>query len=214
MSTRNAAYAQLGGLDKLLFRRAAAGAKDPVLARRRSAPRACWPMWADRVDPAFEKVQERVTVARKTVTGRTATASMTPRGCRHEERRRAAKKAPAKRRRLAAATAPAKKAAATTAPARGCGEEGSGHESRRRLAHGPSSIDPSCRRVMAYRVDLAFRDLVCVTRRRGPSTGSGCGSTGSGCGERAQGSFKGAEVGQPAFLARRRKNRRARWRPG
>lgn len=35
---------------------------------------------ADTVDPAFEQVQEAVTVARKNVTGRTATQTVTPRG--------------------------------------------------------------------------------------------------------------------------------------
>lgn len=35
---------------------------------------------ADAVDPAFERVQETVTVARKTVTGRSATETVTPRG--------------------------------------------------------------------------------------------------------------------------------------
>ena len=70
----------------------------------------------ERVDPAFEKVQEGVTVARKTVTGRTATESVTPRGAAKATATRAAKKAPAKK--AAAATAPAKKAAAKKAPAK------------------------------------------------------------------------------------------------
>jgi len=68
---------------------------------------------AERVDPAFEKVQEGVTVARKTVTGRSATESLTPRTAAKATASRAAKKAPAKKApgKKAAATAPAKKAA-------------------------------------------------------------------------------------------------------
>ena len=75
---------------------------------------------ADRVDPAFEKVQEGVTQARKTVTGRTATETVTPRGAAKaaasraaaagaDEARAEARRAAARR---AAATRAAKKAAA------------------------------------------------------------------------------------------------------
>jgi hypothetical protein len=57
------------------------------------------------VDPVFEKVQETVTVARKNVTGRTATETVTPRSAAKASATRKAttKKAPAKK-------APAKKA--------------------------------------------------------------------------------------------------------
>lgn len=71
---------------------------------------------AVRVDPAFEKVQEGVTVARKTVTGRTATESVTPRSAAKATAARAAKKTPATK--VAATTAPAKKAPAKNAPAK------------------------------------------------------------------------------------------------
>jgi hypothetical protein len=62
---------------------------------------------ADRVDPAFERVQETVTRARKVTTGRTATKTMVPRSAAKAAatRKAAAKKAPAKK-------APAKKAPA------------------------------------------------------------------------------------------------------
>ena len=75
---------------------------------------------AERVDPAFEKVQEGVTVARKTVTGRSATESLTPRTAAKATASRAAKKAPAKKAptRKAPAATPAKKAAAATGPAK------------------------------------------------------------------------------------------------
>lgn len=89
---------------------------------------------ADRVDPAFEKVQETVTVARKTVTGRTATETVTSRTAakaaanravaasadeaRTEARRAAAKRAAATRAaRKAADEAAAQKAAAKRAAA-------------------------------------------------------------------------------------------------
>ena len=81
----------------------------------------------ERVDPAFEKVQEGVTVARKTVTGRSATESVTPRGAAKATATRAAKKAPAKKapaKKAAAATAPAKKAPAKKAPAKKAAESG------------------------------------------------------------------------------------------
>src|SRR5215203_3106822 len=50
----------------------------------------------DRVDPAFERVQETVTQARKVTTGRTATATMVPRSAAKAAatRKAAAKKAP------------------------------------------------------------------------------------------------------------------------
>jgi DNA-directed RNA polymerase subunit F len=60
---------------------------------------------AERVDPAFERVQETVTQARKATTGRTATQTMVPRSVAKAvaTRKAAAKKAPAKK-------APARKA--------------------------------------------------------------------------------------------------------
>lgn len=59
---------------------------------------------AEKVDPAFAKAQETVTVARKNVSGRTATETVTPRSAAKAAATKAAKKAPAKK-------APAKKAA-------------------------------------------------------------------------------------------------------
>ena len=85
---------------------------------------------ADAVDPAFERVQETVTVARKTVTGRTATPTVTPRAAakastarkvaaeRTEAQKMAAREAAAQRRaaaKAAAETEPAPKAPRKTA---------------------------------------------------------------------------------------------------
>jgi hypothetical protein len=70
---------------------------------------------AEKVDPVFEKVQETVTVARKNVTGRTATDTVTPRGA---ARASATHKATAK-------TALAKKATAKKAPAKKATDSGS-----------------------------------------------------------------------------------------
>jgi hypothetical protein len=52
---------------------------------------------AERVDPVLEKVQEKVTVARKNVTGRTATETLTPRSAAKASatRKATAKEAPA-----------------------------------------------------------------------------------------------------------------------
>jgi hypothetical protein len=59
---------------------------------------------AEKVDPVFEKVQETVTVARKNVTGRTATDTVTPRSAarasatrKATEKKATVKKAPAKK---------------------------------------------------------------------------------------------------------------------
>jgi hypothetical protein len=69
---------------------------------------------ADAVDPAFEKVQETVTQARKTVTGRTATETLTPRSAQKAAETRAAARGAAEER-AAARRAAAKRAAATRA---------------------------------------------------------------------------------------------------
>ncbi len=73
---------------------------------------------ADKVDPAFEKVQEGVTQARKTVTGRTATETLTPRSTQKATATRAASRGAAEQKtaaRKATAKKAAKKAAATRA---------------------------------------------------------------------------------------------------
>lgn len=69
---------------------------------------------ADRVDPAFERVQETVTQARKVTTGRTATETMVPRSV----AKAAATRRAAATRKAAAKKAPAKKAPAKKAPAK------------------------------------------------------------------------------------------------
>ncbi len=76
----------------------------------------------DAVDPAFEQVQETVTLARKNVTGRTATDTMTPRSAARSAaaRQAAAEKASAEKvadERVAAERATARKAAAKRAAA-------------------------------------------------------------------------------------------------
>lgn len=69
---------------------------------------------ADRIDPAFEKVQESVTVTRQKVTGRTATETVTPRSAAKAQATRAADDAVAAEK-AAARKAAAKKAAASRA---------------------------------------------------------------------------------------------------
>lgn len=69
---------------------------------------------AERIDPAFEAVQESVTVARKKVTGRTATSTVTPKSTAKAQATKAAEDAVAAEK-AAARKAAAKKAAATRA---------------------------------------------------------------------------------------------------
>lgn len=69
---------------------------------------------ADKLDPAFEAVQETVTLARKQATGRTATATVTPKATVKAQATKAADEAAATER-DAARKAAAKKAAATRA---------------------------------------------------------------------------------------------------
>ncbi len=69
---------------------------------------------AERIDPAFEAVQESVTVARKKVTGKTATETVTPKASAKAQATRAAEDAVAAEK-AAARKAAAKKAAATRA---------------------------------------------------------------------------------------------------
>jgi uncharacterized phage infection (PIP) family protein YhgE len=69
---------------------------------------------AEKIDPALEKVQESVTVARQKVTGRTATETVTPRSAARAQATRAAEDAVAAEK-AAARKAAAKKAAATRA---------------------------------------------------------------------------------------------------
>jgi hypothetical protein len=99
-------YGELAGRGKRVVDEALGSARDlTAKAERRTADIASEA--ADRLDPAFEKVQEGVTVARKSTTGRSATESVTP---------RPAAKASATRRASTAkkaAESPAKKTAAT-----------------------------------------------------------------------------------------------------
>ena len=67
---------------------------------------------AEKLDPAFEAVQETVTVARKRATGRTATATVTPKATAKSQATRAAEDA------VAAEKAAARKAAAKKAAAK------------------------------------------------------------------------------------------------
>jgi hypothetical protein len=69
---------------------------------------------ADKVDPAFEAVQETVTIARKKATGRSATATVTPKATVKAQATKAADDAVAAEK-AAARKAAAKKAAATRA---------------------------------------------------------------------------------------------------
>lgn len=69
---------------------------------------------AEKIDPAFEAVQESVTVARKRVTGKTATETVTPKATVRAQATRAAGDAVAAEK-AAARKAAAKKAAATRA---------------------------------------------------------------------------------------------------
>jgi hypothetical protein len=69
---------------------------------------------AERIDPAFEKVQEGVTVARQRVTGHAATETVTPRSAAKAQATKAAEDA-AEAEKAAARKAAAKKAAATRA---------------------------------------------------------------------------------------------------
>lgn len=72
---------------------------------------------ADAADPAFEKVQETVTVARKKATGRTATDSVTPRGATKAAATRKAATAKAAAEKAPTKKAPAKKASSKKASA-------------------------------------------------------------------------------------------------
>ena len=135
-SRRTAAYGELAGRGKRAVDEAVGSAED-LSGKAEKRAEGVLADVVERVDPAFEKVQEGVTVARKTVTGRTATETVTPRAAAKATASRAAKKAPAK------------KAAATTAPARrlrqeGSGQEGSRQEGRRQTAEPPDR--PRCRR--------------------------------------------------------------------
>ncbi|MCW2810870.1 MAG: hypothetical protein JWP61_1328, partial [Friedmanniella sp.] len=71
-------YTELAGRGKRVVDGAVATAKDLSTKAERRAEDVRAEV-VDRVDPAFEKVQETVTVARQTVTGRTATETVTPR---------------------------------------------------------------------------------------------------------------------------------------
>lgn len=120
----NAAYGDFAGRGKLVVDETISSAR--VLggkAERRAGDVVA--DVADQVDPAFEKVQEGVTQARKTATGRTATETVTPRSAQKAAATRAASRGAAEQRaatRKAAAkrttTSAAKKAPAKRAPAK------------------------------------------------------------------------------------------------
>lgn len=86
---------------------------------------------AEKIDPGFEAAQEGVTKARKTVTGHTATETVTPRSSAKASATRAAKKAPARRttaKKAPVAEAAQAPAAETVAPAGTAAEAGSSDE--------------------------------------------------------------------------------------
>ncbi len=120
----NSTYTELAGRGKRVVDGAVATAKDLSSKAERRAEDIRADV-VDRVDPAFEKVQETVTMARQNVTGRTATETLTPRSAakaattravnaeREEVRKAAARKAAARR---AAARKEAAAAEATVKP--------------------------------------------------------------------------------------------------
>jgi hypothetical protein len=111
----NTAYGELAGRGKRVVDVAVGSARD-LSGKAEKRAEGVLADVVERVDPAFEKVQEGVTVARKTVTGRSATESLTPRTAAKATASRAANKAPVKK--APANKAPAKKAPAATAPAK------------------------------------------------------------------------------------------------
>jgi len=119
LAQANTAYGELAGRGKLAVDDAVGTARElPGKAEHRAE--GVIHDVAEKVDPVFERVQETVTVARKNVTGRTATDTVTPRGAAKASatRKATAKKAPAKKTR-------AKKAAANKAPANNAADSAS-----------------------------------------------------------------------------------------
>ena len=106
----NAAYGELAGRGKRAVDETISSARQlsGVAEKRATDARADL---VDAVDPAFEQVQETVTRARKNVTGRTATETVTPRSTQKATATRAAARGAAEQR-TATKKATAKKAAA------------------------------------------------------------------------------------------------------
>jgi len=113
-------YGELAGRGKRVVEEALGSARDlTAKAERRTADVAS--EVADRLDPAFEKVQEGVTGARKSTTGRSATESVTPRAAAKASATRkasTAKKAAEQSPATPAKKTPATKTAARKAPAK------------------------------------------------------------------------------------------------
>ena len=114
----NATYAELAGRGKRAVDEARTSAWD-LSGKAEKRAEGVLSDVAERVDPAFERVQEGVTVARRTVTGKSATETMTPTSVAKATAARqahaaetAAKRAAATKK--AAATRAAKKAAAAS----------------------------------------------------------------------------------------------------
>jgi hypothetical protein len=106
-------YGDLAGRGKRAVDEALGSAKALTVKAEKQAEEVAADV-AERIDPAFEKVQEGVTVARQKVTGRTATETVTPRSAAKAQATRAADEAVAAEK-AAARKAAAKKAAATRA---------------------------------------------------------------------------------------------------
>ena len=123
----NAAYGDFAGRGKLVVDETIGSARQLGGSAEKRAGDVLADV-ADKVDPAFEKAQEGATRARKTVTGRTATETVTPRSAQQATATRAASRGAAEQRtatRKAAAkrsassrTSTAKKAPAKKAPAK------------------------------------------------------------------------------------------------
>ena len=160
----NTAYGELAGRGKRVVDVAVGSARD-LSGKAEKRAEGVLADVAERVDPAFEKVQEGVTVARKTVTGRSATESLTPRTAAKATASRAAKKAPAK------------KAPATSPGEEGCRGDSAGEEGqprRLRPRRSPKSAEPRDSPFAVERwhpgVESAFGALVSrlSTANRGP----------------------------------------------
>lgn len=106
LGTANATYVELAARGKLVVDETIGSARQLGGKAEKRAGDVVSDV-ADRVDPAFEQVQEGVTQARKATTGRTATETLTPRSTRRAAATRSARQTPAKQ-------TPAKKDSATT----------------------------------------------------------------------------------------------------
>jgi hypothetical protein len=109
LAQANTAYGELAGRGKLAVDDAVVSARELSGKAEHRAEGVIHDV-AEKVDPVLEKVQETVTVARKNVTGHTATETVTPRSA---AKASATRKATAKK--AAATEAPAKKTAAKKA---------------------------------------------------------------------------------------------------